>query len=264
MTTIYDLNEDCLIYIFKYLTIYELIEAEEVSEIFKNTCDVVYKSKWYHWINLDLRTMRPMIIADIFDRIGKSLKGFEFYGDYIMDRDLRMRIIVGLTNKCPKLQYLIINYVEFTVSYMQSLSSCFKHLRYLDLSLCRLDESTMAGILDGNKLRNLSTLKILGNPSIKGSFFINMKYLNSLDVSYCYDLQYNKFTKFLKKCIKLLELDISGCVELLDTGDIIQDLLTYQPHLEKLHFRFSGIPQNDKRYLMFKSMKNFNIDGDPI
>ncbi|CAO1409540.1 unnamed protein product [Diamesa hyperborea] len=260
MTTIYDLNEDCLSNIFKYLTIYELIEVEKVCELFKDTCDVVYKSKVYHRMRLELRYMRPLFFGDIFDRIGGNLRHFEFSGGYIMDEGLKLKLINGVINKCPKLQNLIINYIQLTKENLLNLSTCFNRLTCLDLSRCGLDEDNMAGILDGDNLRNFTTLNVIGNTMIQGNFLVNMKHLKNLDISYCFDLRYTEFIKFLKNCTKLIQLDISACVQLLE-GDIIGDLLNLQPHLEKLHFQYAGIPQDDDRYLLFKSMKDFKIHG---
>lgn len=202
MTTIHDLNEDCLSNIFKYLTIYELIEVEEVCEMFKNTCEVVYKSKMYHRMRLELRYMRPLLFGDIFDRIGGNLRHFEFSGGYIMDEEVKIKLINGVINKCPKLQDLIINYIQFSKVNLQDLSTSFNHLTYLDLSRCSLDEDNMSGILDGDNLPNLTTLKVTGNTMIKGNFLVNMKHLKNLDISYCFDLRYSEFKKFLKNCKK--------------------------------------------------------------
>lgn len=260
MTTIYNLNDDCLSNIFKYLTIYELIGVEEVCEMFKSTCDTVYKSKMYHRLRLELRYMIPVWIEHIFDRIGVSLRHFEFSGGYIMDEELKLKLIDGVIHKCPKLQSLTINYIQFTKENLQNLSTSFERLKYLDLSRCSLDEYNMTGILNGDNLINLTTLNVIGNTMLVGSFLITMKHIKNLNISYCFDLQYSIFVKFLKNCKKLIQLDISACVQLLE-GDIIDDLLNLQPHLEKLHFQYSGIPQIDDRYILFKSMKDFNIQG---
>ncbi|CAO1391952.1 unnamed protein product [Diamesa serratosioi] len=260
MITIYDLNEDCLCNIFKYLTIYELIEVEEVCEMFKNTCETVYKSKMYHSLRLEWRYVNPDWLEPIFDRLGGSLKCFEFSCGYMKD-EIKLKIINGVVNKCLKLHSLTINYMHLTKDHLQNLSTSFDRLTCLDLSQCDLDEDNMLGILDGEKLRNLTTLNVKGNTMLKGNFLIDMKNLKNLDISYCFHLQHNEFVKFLKICQNLIQLNISACSQLLN-GDIIQDLLNFQPHLQKLHFRQSGIPQNDDRFILFKSMKDFNIEGD--
>lgn len=96
---------------------------------------------------------------------------------------------------------------------------------------------------------------------LTGNCLKNMIQLEELDASYCYDLRYKEFVRFLINCQKLLRLDISACCRLLDEGNIIEDLLVFQKHLEKFHFKYAGIQSNDERFGKFEHLKDLEIHG---
>lgn len=259
MATILDLNEDCLINIFSYLKIYELIRVESTCKLFQAVCKMVYPQ--FSNLRLERRYLDLSYFDDIMKRVSPHLKKFEFAGGYILQDEVKRTFISGVLNS-PKLKSLTINYVQFSRELMVPFSTCFINLVYLNLERCNLDEDTMEGVFENSEnFTNLKTLVISGNTMLTGKCILNLKYLEDLDASYCFDLSYKEFVRFLKNCDNLLRLDISACYRLLDEGNIIEDLLFYQENLEKLHYSYVGIDVRDERFGRFEKLKDLQIIG---
>lgn len=260
MMSILDLNDDCLICIFEYLSIYELIEMEKVCVDFKTTCENVYSR--FHKMRIELRNLRTEYFRDIFQRVANSLRAFEFSGGFIMNEDVKCTMIDGVSKSCPKLKSLTINYTQFSNKNFRQLQECFSNLTYLDLSRCGLDEDSLGITLDGEKCRNIKTLKLAGNACMNGSFFKNMKYVEDLDVSYCFNLRFSEFVIFLENCKKLVVLDISASCRLIwDTENFLEIILVCQPHMEKLLMNNTGIIKDLDVLSKFKNLKVSSFEG---
>lgn len=239
--SIYNLNDYCLQQIFSYFSIYELIALEDVCQLFKYIAGTKYSI--IRKLKLDYRTIEEENIVLIFQRLGCNLEKFEFSGGYIMSESIKMKIARGLASTC-KLDNLKLNYMQMTHSHMNILSPVFQNLTYLDLSRCNLsndvDEQLFRNNCSTNKLRQL---KVAGNIMITGAFLANYIYLDLLDISYCYNLDYFFFNKFIKSCLNLKYLDISGCVTLL-SGNVFEDIAHFQPNIKELYINDMGLPDS--------------------
>lgn len=263
-TTLLDLDDDCLVCILQYLTIYELIEAEKVCEEFKIACQRIYLSKKFHKLRIELRYLRIEYFKDICDRIGPALRSFEFSGGYIMDREVKKVLTEGISELCPKLKILSINYIQFTVNEFQTLHKCFRNLKYLDLSRCSLDSLESVITLNGDELCNIKTLKVAGN-GFSGAFFKNMKHVETLDVSYCFQIDFDVFTEFLKNCIKLICLDLTGSCKLISAErNILDQILIHQPNIESITFDCAGEVKDYDFMKSFTHLKHYSFDGRPL
>lgn len=258
--SILDLNQDCFDNIFKYLSIYELIDVEGTCRAFKYTCELAYESKRFRAFRIELRYFKTEYLRDIFRRIGDTLRSFEFSGGYIMDELVKQTVIEGVTD-CTNLKKLSINYVQFTKEQFEELSTCFTILTHLDLSHCNINERNLEK-LDGDSLPNIKTLKLVGNAAMSGEFFCSMKHVEALDVSFCFGLRYYWFRQFLKNCLKLIELDLTGssCVVPEDV-DILEQILLYQPNIEKLILNQIGIERNEEILSKFRQLKYSSVTG---
>lgn len=257
-----DLNDDCLLCIFEYFSIYELIELEKVCSAFKRTCCNVYTTKRYHKMRLELRNLRTEYFSDIFERVGETLRNFEFSGGYIMDEYVKCTMIDGASKSCPKLNSLTVNYTQFTTANFIQLQECFGNLIYLDLSRCGLDEESLAVTLDGERFKNIKTLKLAGNSCMNGSFFSSMKHVEVLDVSYCFGLRFEEFFIFLKDCIKLTNLDVSASCQLVHgTDKFLKSVLERQPHVETLLMENTGVVKDLEVLSKFTKLKVSCFEG---
>jgi hypothetical protein len=261
--SILDLDDDCLINIFEFLSIYELIDAEKVCDLFKATSQRVYASKRFHRIRIELRNLQTEYFKDIFEKIGNSLRAFEFSGGYIMDEVVKQTMIDGVTESCSKLKSLSINYVQFSIENFRQLQESFCNLTCLDLSRCGISESSLDNLeLDGERFKSIKTLKLAGNSCMIGSFFKNMSHVESLDVSYCYYLTFFEFSKFLKNCQHLIELNVSASCQLVTEDENFLEILhSHQPNLEKLIMNNTGIARDDEVMMKFKKLKFASFEG---
>lgn len=261
--TIVDLDDDCLIKIFEFLSIYELIDVEKVCETFKGTCESVYRSKRFHKLRLELRSLKTQYLNDIFDRLGNSLCDFEFSGGYIMNEEVKQMMIDGVTKSCSKLKSLSVNYVQFSVENFTQLQESFCGLTTLDLSRCGISEASLGNVeLDGERFKSIKTLKLAGNSCMIGSFFKSMQQVEILDVSYCYNLSFFHFLEFLKSCKKLVELNVSAsCQVVWEVENFLEIVFEHQPKLEKLIGDNTGIIRDEEVLAKFKKLKYASFEG---
>lgn len=262
MLSILDLDDDSLMNIFDFLLIYELIEAEKVCKRFKAICENVYASKRFHKLRIELWPLRTEYLKDIFDRVGKTLRSFEFSGGYIMDENVKQTMINGVSRSCPRLKSLLINYVQFSNNNFAHLQESFCNLTCLDLSRCSIDESALGITLDGERFNTIRTLKLAGNSCMTGSFFKSMKSVEILDVSYCFNLSFHEFLAFLKVCIKLIEINLCASCQLVSEDVNFQAiLLNYQPNIEKLALDNTGVLPDNEVLSKFKHLKYSSFAG---
>jgi hypothetical protein len=262
MTSILDLNQDCLNSVFKHLSVYELIDIEETCSAFKTTCEAVYKSKKFHSVFIELRHLRCEYLEAIFQRIGSTIRDLKFSGGYLMNEHVKQTLIAAIENHCVKLKRLTINYVQFDHESFDKLQKCFRNLTHLDLSRCAINETELRHCLDGEKLTSIKTLKLAGNSSMNGSFFKDMRHVEVLDISYCFNLLYYHFLPFIKNCNKLLELDATASCQLIpEDANILRDLLQYQPRLEKITMDNVGLQKDDDIMTQFKNLKFSSFAG---
>lgn len=262
MMSILDLNVDCLIVIFNYFSIYELIELEKVCRLFKSTCDTVYTTRRFHKLRIELRNLRTEYFTKIFERVGRTLRNFEFSGGFIMNENVKQTMIDGVSKFCPQLTSLTVNYTSFTTANFIGLQDSFAQLVYLDLSRCGIDEDSLQVSLDGERFRNVKTLKLAGNASMKGSFFKSMSHVEVLDVSYCFDLEFDEFFHFLKNCIKLIELNVSAsCRMVHGVENFLLIVYTHQPQIETLLMENTGIAVDTSVLSKFERLRVCRFEG---
>lgn len=260
MLSILDLDEDSLNSIFQFLSIYELIEAEKVCKTFKTICGHVYGSKRFHKIRIELRYLQTEHFKAMFDRIGRTLRHFEFSGGHIMDENVKRTMIEGVA--CPKLKSLMINYVQFTNKSFTQLQPCFVNLTCLNLSQCSINESSLGVCLDGDKLKSIKTLKLAGNSCMTGSFFKTMKHVEILDISFCFNLSYFEFLHFLRNCLNLVELNVSASCQLVSEDEnFLSVILDHQPNIEKLLMDNTGFTKDDNVLSKFKRLQHSSFEG---
>lgn len=261
MTSLLDLNQDCLILIFSYLDIYQLIDVEETCDGFKIVCEDVYASKKYHSLKLELRHLKVEYVPRILEKL-KSLRSLEFSGGYLMNEKVKEDLVEGISTHCRRLSKLTINYVQFDKKLFDKLQTCFENLISLNLSNCSISESPSGLHLDSDKLKNLRELKLAGNANMSGAFFKDISSVEILDVSNCYGLRYYEFRQFLKSCKRLISLNASSSPQLIpEDQNIVEDLLIYQPHLQILLMDNNGVEHDDKMLRNFKHLKHASFTG---
>lgn len=234
------------------------MKIENISKDFQKFCCLSYKRN-YTKLLLNIKTLKPEAISDIFERV-ENVREVVFSGGFTMDDSIKDKLIEGILHKCPKLTKLSMAYTQFTRDQIERLSGCFKNLTYLKLERCNLDEQNMQNIFTDD-CKSLKTLIISGNTMLTGSCLSNLKYVETLDASYCFDLIHTEFLKFLKNCIFLKSLDISACIKL-SNGSIIEDIHVYQPKIETLIFLYVGQNKESLVFSRFQHLKILDVYGN--
>lgn len=262
MISILDLNRDCLNKIFSYLNIYELIDIEETCDAFKVICADVYCSKKFHKIRFELRYLKIEYLTRILTRIGAGLRELEFSGGYLMSEAIKEELVDGISTHCKRLTKLSVNYVQFDKKLFDKFQCCFCNLACLDLSRCAISELASGLQLNADSLNNLKELKLAGNSNMSGAFFKDLTMIETLDVSYCYELRYYEFLQFLKNCKKLISLNLTASPQVIpEDQSIFEDLSLHQPFLEVLIMDNVGINCDEETLKKFKNLKNFSASG---
>jgi hypothetical protein len=261
-TTLESLNQDCLNQIFSYFDIYQLVDIEKTCSLFKSTCENAYASKKFHKFKIELRTLRPEYLEKILDRIGPNVKDFAFSGGFIMDEKIKKTLVEGLISNCECLSKLTINYMQFDKALFDKLEKCFDTLTYLNLANCAINEQSDEILLKNDSTRNLKHLVLSGNANMSGEFFKCIENIESLNVSYCYNLRYYQFLIFMKTCKNLKSLNITGSPQLIpDDRNILEDLFLYQPNLEVLLMDNDGVEEDSQVLVKFKHLKQTSFSG---
>lgn len=225
-TKIYDLDEDSLLEIFRFLDFGELLDASGVCVLFQQLSRTCLR-KIRHF-ELDYRAFMNNFhlprINVILSNIGPHLRAFKFSGGFIMNEDLKRAIVNGVALNCGSLQHLTINYVELRAEHLNALKVLLSHLTGLDMGRCALrDDSFGTFIADASQLKSLA---IPGNAELDGSFldvWQNCHQLEQLDVSYCYSLSVGKMETFLTRATKLKGVDVTACTWLKKDKRIFND-----------------------------------------
>lgn len=200
------------------------------------------------------------MLPAIFEKIGPYVRDFEFSGGFIMEESIKESLIDGLAHQCPQITKLSLMYTLFSRDQIERLSRCLRNLTYLRLERCNLEEQTVADVFRED-LKSLKTLNISGNTMLTGSCLANLKQLQVLDASYCFDLSHIEFVKFLKNCSFLKSLDISACVKLLN-GSVVEEIHTFQPKIEELYFLYAGQSRDSLVYSRFKHLRVLDVQGN--
>lgn len=223
---IYDLDEDSLLEIFRYLDFNQLIEVSRVCTLFQQLSKRCLRRIRY--FELDYRAFMENFhlprIKDILSQVGPHLVSFKFSGGFIMDVDLKRTIVDGVALNCSNLQHLTINYVELKEEHLHALKALLSHLTGLDLGRCALEDATFGPfIADASRL---TTLAIPGNAELDGSFldvWHDCAQLEQLDISYCYSFNVWRMELFLSRAVKLRGVDVTACIWLGKDKQIFND-----------------------------------------
>lgn len=250
------LDQDCLLHIFDYLPLLEIIKLEETSPIFDEVAKMFYRTIKH--FKCTIRDMELQDLVSILSRIGPYLTSFRFSGGFIMPEDYKKTFIKALTIDCKSLTKLSLNYVPIDIDDMKKLTEVTHNLEELDLGNCHIGDPDLDVIISQSK--HLKRLKINGNSMLNGKCLTQLSELEKLDVSYCYALKTEHVCQFLKQCNKLRCLDLSGSYTI-DWRDIFSVLVEYHSQIEELYMLNLGVEGAQVPYESFKHLKVFDIKG---
>lgn len=162
LVNILDLNDDCLLEIFKYLSIHEHFSL--LGCICKRIDQVIYKRiSLVKQLTINLRDPPPFTTQQL-SMLGKNLKNLYISAGYSLSTSMVIKYLQPICDH-QTLQFLTLHYVHFSESYQKSILNVASQLIFLDLSYCQLTDDLLFPILE--MCHKLRTLTIFGNYNLR-------------------------------------------------------------------------------------------------
>ncbi|XP_061398134.1 uncharacterized protein LOC133333836 [Musca vetustissima] len=182
-TNILDLNDDCLLEIFKYLTVQETFD---VLHKLGNRIDSIALKRIARLKSLSFSLRDPPEFTPYqLKVIGKTLKTLRVTVGYSLDTDKFISMYLNPLCFHGSIQDLTLNYVQFNDAYQHCVLRLAPHLQHLDLNFCQLTDELLQPIVE--KCTRLETLSIIGNYEWKGK---SLYHINSPNMK-CITLELN-------------------------------------------------------------------------
>lgn len=234
---IYMLNDDCIIYICKYLDIYDLLALNKVSQRFYNIAFHAFKRSS---ISLMLRTIKLDELDEVFEKIViPNTKSLFMSGGACIESSLQHRLLKNIP-KCQKLDKLNLMYFRLDFNTIQSFEGIFANLHTLHLNRCDMADDFILYLIP---LKHLKILDLAGNIILLGLYLYELKSkIEEFYLDFCTRLDYFYFKKYLDAHPNELRiLNISFDNNLYD-DKLLNILVESQPNLEILKIGELKIP----------------------
>lgn len=134
---ILDLNDDCLLEIFRYLDLKSLISVDQVCSKFNDTAQIIYRQ--FRHYEIHIRT-EGNLSGDILARIGPHLDSLLFSCGYLI---VPTTIIKNIVSNCHSLTRLKLQYITLNYQDMNLFKTVFENLVDLELSCVRVSDHSV-------------------------------------------------------------------------------------------------------------------------
>lgn len=184
--TLLDLNDDCLIEIFQYLTIQETFNLMSLHSRFQ---EVAYQriAQLKHF-DVNFREP-PEFTTWQLEVIGQNLKSLHLSAGYSLPTDLILQFIQPLCSQASHLNTMKLHYFQFDDDCQKCVMIVAPNIQDLNLNYCQLTDEILGPILQ--KCQNLKYLSLLGNYTLKCE---SLKCLNSKHLKQI-QLEQNAFSR---------------------------------------------------------------------
>lgn len=278
------LNEDCLLHIFNYLTIQDLINVSKVSIEFKQIVWIIYrKFKIYDFtlITNDKRTNYEIgneQAEEIISQIGYFIVKLNIQA--VKFKCPNRKLLEIILNGCQHLRQL---QIEGFVLKKKIFTNCFKiftQLESLEIRNCAVSNYIVEILQES---QNLCELKFYRNYKFNGQCLSAVRNIKLLSLDSCKNINSKYFKQFCENNRNLLILNIQKCewitkenlVNLVDNCILLEQLtisnnnpnlnendlkiLAGLPHLKNLEIDFINFTSIDP--LLYELTKNHNIES---
>uniref|UniRef100_A0A1A9UEY4 F-box domain-containing protein n=1 Tax=Glossina austeni TaxID=7395 RepID=A0A1A9UEY4_GLOAU len=196
ITTILDLNDDCLLNIFKYLSIQD---AFNILGCFDSRIDDAALTRIADLKSLCFSLREPPTFKRWqFKIIGQNLESVCISAGYTLSSQMSLyylQLLLGSSDSKSRLRELTINYVKFNDDYLECVLNVVSNIKYLDLSFCQLNDELLLPILE--RAGKLQILKLIANYNLecKSLHHIQSPHLNfvELELNLRSGIEVNKF-----------------------------------------------------------------------
>ncbi|KAM7352258.1 uncharacterized protein ACRADG_004879 isoform 2-T3 [Cochliomyia hominivorax] len=162
ITTLLDLNDDCLIEIFQYLTTHDTFNLMELHPRFR---DVAYERiAQLKDFNINFREP-PTFTSWQLEIIGQNLKSLYISAGYSLATDSILQYLKPICSQASQLTKIKLHYFQFDDECQKCLLNVAPTLEDLNLNYCQLTDDILGPILE--KCQKLKSLSIVGNYTLK-------------------------------------------------------------------------------------------------
>ncbi|XP_054743904.1 uncharacterized protein LOC129248396 isoform X2 [Anastrepha obliqua] len=173
MKSLLELNDDCLIEIFQYLS---LVETFNVIDVHNNRLTDIARQRiaTFKELNIQIREF-PNFTSKQLQIIGASLRSLIMSAGYSIPTQTVLNIIKPLCEGAAttnQLREFTLNYVYFNKEICHYIGNVATKLQKLNLSYCQLTDELLTELL--KKCTNLKELHVLGNYTLNGYFLQNL------------------------------------------------------------------------------------------
>ncbi|XP_020713071.1 uncharacterized protein LOC101452577 [Ceratitis capitata] len=168
-----DLNDDCLIEIFKYLSLVETFNLMDIcnarlSNIARQRISTIKK------LNIRVREFHNLNSKQL-KIIGENLNDLTISAGYSIPAHVVLNILQPICEGAAvsgKMSAFALNYIFIDKAYSQCIAKVASNLQKLNLNNCQLTDELLTELL--RICCNLVELQILGNYTLSGNFLHNL------------------------------------------------------------------------------------------
>ncbi|XP_059613670.1 uncharacterized protein LOC132259878 [Phlebotomus argentipes] len=212
--SILELNDDCLLIIFSYLNIWQLMTAEDACERFKFVAEIAYRTRRMLQLRCHTSFQHPhdhekVILADVQDivkRLNPRMHSLTVYGCKFASP---IETLLSILGKCSNLRKLYL--VRFSLRKADCLDNLFRafgNVKVADFKDCGLTDNILEVCL--RQATQLESLRVSLNASIQGYWLTELKNIKSIDLSHCRIITECFLIQFLQNNEGLKSLSING------------------------------------------------------
>ncbi|GAB0093975.1 uncharacterized protein DMENIID0001_091700 [Sergentomyia squamirostris] len=215
------LNNDCLLQIFSYLKLRDLIALEKESERFQEPVQITYRSFTVFDINKE-ECDEHDIAAEMFSKVGpyvRILKGIGGGKYHVFTEEMFGMFI----ENCPNVEH--IDLLEIPLEDMDVLKylnegeehSGLRHLKSISLIGCNLSDTDAMLYNWFRNAEQLESVDLSRNQKITGACLTFFNKVKRMSLKRCISLERHHFVNFCRENQNLTCLKIGGCSDINQT-----------------------------------------------
>lgn len=240
-TTLININDDCLRYIFQYLEIIDVANVALTCERLAFFANEAIFPKMAKQIQIAVVKDLPQPVLELsmrnlvqpFLSFGNHVKSLSLLGS-IHDGRIRqkcLRIFKNFIKLCPNLEELRIEDMQFKKNDYKSLKGIKSNIKQFEIIHCDAITDEWTDLM--RYLPNLEKFTLSGSNENTGDFFKHFKNLSSLSIESYSVMNLQTIFEFTGHCLQHLTLYFPA-FEIDDFRSIGQLILTKLPKLERL------------------------------
>jgi hypothetical protein len=248
------LNEDCLLHIFSYLDILDVIITRKVCRLFYELSERHFKSvRFLNFANIKSKKKLTLHEARlVLDKVGHNITKASINSEKFYNQ----RILNFVPKFLMNLKHLHLTGFKLdSISFWNQMTNILSNLETLDLS----DNSAVHEDLLKSLKSPASQLKALNvsNCTINGKFLEIVPNVKSLNISGCRFINGKQMIKYVESNKELKSLNISKCPNFF--GKDVNELLQKIPQLEILSLNNYYIDDETSKFVIPSIMPLINL-----